>query len=167
MFFCSEQLLSHKSNGSEDSSSLDSSANTEPVKYCNGNLSLPIFSKEKVVLKPIEVATLLFGKDTVPPAKVCTVQPLRVQEHATFIVNLPSLKLTSDVKCDDIGIWNNNSNDKFFFKVSWTDDLEVEILRAKNGGKNHAVLKREYYTLKHDNDFRKRIDFLYCKFKNF
>ena len=125
---------------------------------------MPFFSKKKVVLKPVEVAALLFGKDTVPSVKVCTIQPLNVSEHGMFVVNLPSLKSTADIKCDDIGVWNNNSNDKFFFNVSWTDDLTLDISRAEKGGQKQAMLKREYYTLKHDNDFRKRIDFMYRKY---
>ena len=87
-----------------------------------------------------------------------------MHEHGTFIVNLPSLKSTTDVKCDDNGIWNNNSNDKFFFDVNWADDLTVDVSRAEKGGQKRAMLKREYYTLKHDNDFRKRIDFMYRKY---
>ena len=108
----------------------------------------------------MEVATLLFGKDTVPPTKVCTIQPLNVHDLGMFIVNLASLKSTADVNCDDIGVWNNN--DKFFFNVSWADDLTPDISWAERGGQKPAMLKRVYCTLKHDNEFRKRIDFLYC-----
>lgn len=104
--FCSKKPSRHKSSDRENSSCLDTSGATEPVEYCN--LSVPFLSKKKVVLKPIEVAAFLFGKDTVPSVR------FQVHEHGTFIVNLPSLKSTTDVKCDDIVIWNNNSNDKFF-----------------------------------------------------
>ena len=108
---------------------------------------------------------LLLGEDTIPSVKVCTTQPLHVSEHGTFIINLSSLKSTSDVKCDDIGVWNNNSNDKFYFHLNVADDLTIEVTQAvEKDGSRCAVLKREYYTLKHDKDFRKRIDLLYCKY---
>lgn len=50
-------FFSKESSNSSDTS-LDTCTSTEAVEYCNGNLSIP-----KVVLKPMEVAALLFGKD--------------------------------------------------------------------------------------------------------
>jgi serine/threonine protein kinase len=129
-----------------------------------GTPAFPLFSKARSVLKPVAVVEMLLSKDGIPPSKVCTVQPLQVCHQGTFFVNLTSLKSTQDLKCDDVGVWINNSHDKFYFNVTWTDDFSADVLQVKSSGPKTATLKREYFTLKHDSDFKKRIDYLYCKF---
>ena len=60
-------------------------------------------------------------------------------------MDLNSLKDSQDMKCDDMGVWKNNSSNKFTMDVSANETI---------------VLKREYFSLKdeiHD-DVQKRID---------
>ena len=88
-------------------------------------------------------------------------QPLEVYHHATFLVDLEALPSTQDIKCDDVGNWRNNSNDKFYFSVEWMDDNSAQVTAAESSDPDVATLKREYYMQKHDNDFKKRIDILF------
>ncbi len=75
-------------------------------------------------------------------------QPLRVEHHRSFIVDLQALRTIKDIKCDDMGRWKNNSSDKFYFRIETDDDgaLSVNMVDQNCSG-NVAVLKREYYSL--------------------
>ena len=68
---------------------------------------------------------------------------------------------TQDIKCDDVGNWRNNSNDKFYFSVECMDENSAQVTAAESSDPDVATLKREYYMLKHDNGFKKRIDILF------
>ena len=111
-------------------------------------------------MKPKTVVTTLLQKDVPSSSKVCSIQPLEVYHHATFLVDLEALPSTQDIKCDDVGNWRNNSNDKFYFSVEWMDDNSAQVTAAESSNPDVATLKREYCMLKHD-DFKKRINILF------
>ena len=92
--------------------------------------------------------------------KICTRQPLEVYHHATFLVDLEALPSAQDIKCDDVGNWRTSSNDKFYFTLEAVDGSSTRVIAAESSDTDVATLGRKYYMLKHDNDFRKRIDFL-------
>ncbi len=143
---------------------LNSSVNNdeESIECYNGNNQLPVFTKDPIVLRPHEVMELLVEKKGFPACKVCTSQPLHVEHHRTFIVDLDSLKNTDDVKCDDMGGWKNNSSHKFPFKVRKSENDERLLVSPTNdkSDQNNVILKREYFSLRHDtfDDVMKRID---------
>ena len=41
------------------------------------------------------------------------------------------------------------------------DDNSAQVTAAESSDPDVATVKREYYMLKHDNDFKKRIDILF------
>ena len=137
----------------------ETSADEESIEFYNGNKALPVMSKNREVMPPKTVVSTLLQKDLTSSSKVCSIQPLEVYHHATFLVDLEALPSTQDIKCDDVGIWRNNSNDNFYFNLEWMNDDAV-VTAAELGDPNVAMLKREYYMLKHDKDFKKRIDTL-------
>ena len=102
---------------------------------------------------------------SVPSALVCTHQPLRVEHHISFIVDLDSLKSNGDVKCDDAGCWQNNSNSKFGFARVGDEWILQRNDRAHDSNEK-CVLKREYFVLQdgNENDVRKRIDTIIGKY---
>lgn len=97
-------------------------------------------------------------------AIVCTRQPLRVQHHATFIVDLESLKSREDIKCDDCGSWRSNSNTKYQFTKKYNAWFQIEKDESQKEGES-LTLKRDYFVLRGDTDFRRRIDTIICKLK--
>ena len=111
-------------------------------------------------MKPKRAVSTLLQNDLPSSPKICTRQPLEVYHHATFLVDLEALPSAQDIKCDDVGNWRNNSNDKFYFTLEAMDDNSTRVIAAESSDTDVATLRREYYMLKHDNDFRKRIDFL-------
>ena len=111
-------------------------------------------------MKPKRAVSTLLQKDLPSSPKICTRQPLEVYHHATFLVDLEALPSAQDIKCDDVGNWRNNSNDKFYFTLEAMDDNSTRVIAAESSDTDVATLRREYYMLKHDNDSRKRIDFL-------
>ena len=138
--------------------------------YC-GNQHLPVFTKDPIVLRPLEVMKILVEKKGFLASKVCTSQPLHVEHHRTFIVDLNSLTNDNDVKCDDMGSWKNNSSHKFYFRVRKSENdesLRVSPTNDKSDASN-VILKREYFSLRHDpfDDVRKRIDTILRKLRYF
>ena len=128
---------------------------------------MPVFTKEKATLRPVEVVALLMAS-SVSSEKVCSMQPLRVEHHRSFVVDLQALRSVNDVKCDDMGSWRNNSSDKFYFEIDVDDDgdLILEMVgKTFFGGENVVALKREYYSLNDGihNDMRRRIDTIESK----
>ena len=77
-------------------------------------------------------------------------------QYALFhtVVDLEALPSTQDVKCDDVGNWRNNSNEKSYFNVEWMDENSAQVTAAESSDPDVATLKREYYMLKHDNDLK-------------
>jgi hypothetical protein len=99
------------------SSNSDEQVGTNEIEFYNGNPNLPVYSKEKKILSPAQTVRLLQAKDTFSHAKVCQRQPLQIEHHRSFLINLKALKSVGDVKCDDMGAWRNNSSSKFKFKT--------------------------------------------------
>ena len=92
-------------------------------------------------------------------------QPLQVEHHCTFVVDMNSLASAKDIKCDDMGVWVNSGCHKFPFKVK-NEDSGVSVLLSSVKDRDSVFLKREYFKLKHDShdDVRKRIDIIIRKF---
>ena len=77
-------------------------------------------------------------------------QPLRVEHHRSFVVDLEALRSVSDVKCDNMGSWRNNSSDKFYFEIDADEDGDLivkMVYKTSSESKNVVVLNREYYTI--------------------
>ena len=142
---------------------------------------MPVFSRDPSVLKPEEVVDLLVKKKGLNnQLRVCRTQPLHVEHHCSFIVDLEALQNAADVKCDDMGAWKNNSSHKYYFQFghegdnvdNGSDDDDngndvTTIAPTKDrNAKNAITLKREYFALRHDihNDVRKRIDTILRKY---
>ncbi len=85
----------------------------EHMQLYHGNLSLPVYTKNKQVLSPEDVTCLLMDVDD--QSKVCKVPPTGIANNVTFLVDLQRLKSESNIKCNDMGNWRNNSNKKFTF----------------------------------------------------
>ena len=147
-----------------ETDSKTSSASIEATEYYRGNQNYPVFSASKKMLSPEETVKLLTEKEAFELGQVCKKQPLLVEHHRTFIVDLASLKSQKDIKCDDMGTWRNNSSNKFCCNVEWDDDGKIEnmtVVKSKNKNQDCTfTLKREYFKLNHDvhDDVRKRID---------
>ena len=155
----SQNCSSQKRLETDSESSTDS---TEAMEFYRGNLNYPVFSASKRMLSPEETVKLLTEKGAFECVQVCKQQPLLVEHHRTFIVDLAALKSAKDIKCDDMGTWRNNSANKFSYNVEWGDDGKVENMTVvKNRNEDSMfTLKREYFQLNHDvhEDVRKRID---------
>lgn len=94
-----------------------------------------------------EIKLYVCFRDLHSSSKVCSIQPLEVYHHATFLVDLEALPSTQDLKCDDVGNWRSNSNDKFYFSVEWMDDNFAQVTAAKSSYPDVVTLKRQYYML--------------------
>lgn len=145
------------------STSTTSTHEDDPLEYYNSNQRLPVYTKDRQVLKPEEVVDILMEKIEFLESRgqVCTCQPLLIQHHRTFIVDMKALGDDNDVKCDDMGSWRNNSCNKYNFESNVKDYTAIN-----NGLPNIVTLKRDYFSLKHDvyDDVRKRIDTLFREY---
>ena len=62
----------------------------EHIELYHGNPSLPVYTKNKQVLSPEDVTSLLMGVDN--ESKVCKVPPTAIANNVTFLVDLQGLK---------------------------------------------------------------------------
>ena len=150
----------------EDSTSTESE---DEVTYYNGDLQMPIFSLNRSVLSPDDVIGVLHNVEhTLDTSRVYQCQPIGVERHCSFIVDLHSLKSCDDIKCDDVGSWQNNSCNKFqFVHHNGAFKLVEKDFLKELGMEEVSTLKRSYYSLKDDGgDFRRRIDTIYCKYQS-
>ena len=77
-------------------------------------------------------------------SKVCTSQPLHVEHHRTFIVDMNSLLNVKDIKCDDMRVWINNSCHKLHFNVMKDEtDMTISATKLKTGD-NVVTLKSTF-----------------------
>ena len=123
---------------------------------------MPVFTKEKSTLRPVEVVALLMGS-SIENERICSMQPLKVERHRSFLVDLEALRSVNDVKCDDMGSRRNDSSDKFYFEIDADEDgdsIVKMVDKTSSESENVVALKREYYSLNDGihNDMRRRID---------
>ena len=125
---------------------------------------MPIFSLNGSVLSPVDVIDVPIISNTLCTLRACQRQPIGVERHCSFIVDLHSLKSCNDIKCDDVGSWENNSCNKFqFVHHNGAFKLVEKDFLKELGMDEVSTLKRSYYSLKDDGgDFRRRIDTIYC-----
>ena len=155
-------------NNIEETNSESCTSDYEEIEYYRENPAYPIYSKSNKVLSPEETVHLLMDDGALKLSKVCHKQPLLVEHHRTFVVDISSLASQKDIKCDDMGAWRNNSSHKYPFSIEFEENGKVGDITAvsKNCSNRSITLKREYFQLKHDihDDVRKRIDTIIGKF---
>lgn len=139
----------------------ETNADEESIQFYSGNKAQPLFPNKPEVVKPKTAVTTLLQKDLASSSKVCSIRPFHVYHYATFLVDLEALPSTQDIKCDDVENWRNDSNDKLYFSVEWMDNNSAQMTAAESSDPDVATLKREYHMLKHDNDFKKKMDILF------
>lgn len=152
-----------KCSSDEESDSSSEDEAFRVTEYYKDNPKLPVYTKSAEVLGPLTVVKLLRSVGTLLPISVaCIQQPIHVEHHRTFIVDIEALKSIEDLKCDDCGCWLNNSNKKFCFVVDKGGNVFKDVSKETNGPAA-VTLKREYFCLKDGilNDFRKKIDVIY------
>lgn len=105
---------------------------------------------------------LLMNDGDLVLSKVCHEQPLLVEHHCTFIVDISSLPSQKDIKCNGMGAWRNNSSHKYAFSIEFGENGKVGNIAAVNkiSSDPSITLNFNYFQLKHDiyDDVRKRID---------
>ena len=118
----------------------------EEIQFYGGNSALPMYSKSKKVLSPGETVGLLTDRGAFHLSKVSHRQPLQVQHHRTFIVDLTSLQSPEDVKCD-MGSWRNKSSSKFTFDAEGQEG-QIKMLTPVRKGRPQKFCdpeKRVFY----------------------
>ena len=83
-------------------------------------------------MNPERAVSTLLQKDLPSSPRICTIQPIEVYHHATFLVDLEALPSTQDIKCDDVGNWRNNSNNRFYFTLEAMDDNSTRVTAAES-----------------------------------
>ena len=70
-----------------------------------------------------ELITVLLNPPN--PYKVCSTQPLSVQQNATFLVNCNRLQSYKDLSADDNGAWEPTGKPCVWFKIIFDKDSSV------------------------------------------
>lgn len=135
-FFCRIKDSAGKRGDGEETN-----ADKESIQFYNGNKALPLFSNKPEGMTPKSVVTTRLQKPS--SSKVCSIHPLKVYHHAIFLVDLEALPSAQDIKCNDVGNWRNNSNDKFYFSVEWMDDNSALVTAAESGKPDVGHITKE------------------------
>ena len=71
-----------------------------------------------------EVITILFDPD-LNTYKICKAQPTDIAHNTVFVVDLPKLRCTKDLYCDDMGSWRCNGIYKSRIEVDFTGYITI------------------------------------------
>ena len=92
--------------------------------------------------------------------RVCTRQPISVEQNRLFVVDLRCLEKPKDVMCDDMGSWVSNGDYTAWVVVD--EDGAVDTVRSltKPATEGMYFVRRKYYTLKGCPDFNRIVFFV-------
>ena len=94
-------------------------------------------------------------------SKVCSMQPVNVENNAVFIVDLGKLKTVKDLYCDDMGSWQYNG-----VYQSWLEVDENGFISTLGKNKpsqpapNTYYITKKYFVHKSSRDLRKIVAIL-------
>ena len=108
-----------------------------------------------------ELARVLLT-DSIPKQKLCTKQPVRVCNNATFVVDLNSLDHHQDIRADENGVWIRKGSPVAYVSVH-TKDTQTKIFRRTSMGNhpNHFKITRICYRHSSSPDFQRIITTAY------
>ena len=107
---------------------------------------MPIYSRPMSGYPVGDLVKILLKSD-MAGRKVCTVQPLGVNENAAFIIDVECVD-HQDLKADDLGLWRSTGTKKSYFRFSPDGTLRVSEKRPRSIPSTYYVLTRRYYTHK-------------------
>ena len=79
----------------------------EDDDFYHDNPKLPIYSRTSVRLDTHNIVNAVLDPE-LKEDKVCSMQPIDVENNAVFIVDLGKLGTLKDLYCDDMGSWQYN-----------------------------------------------------------
>uniref|UniRef100_A0A1X7SN02 Uncharacterized protein n=1 Tax=Amphimedon queenslandica TaxID=400682 RepID=A0A1X7SN02_AMPQE len=86
----------------------------------------PIYETPLSTYKCEEIIEILLNKN-IDEKKVCHERPRHIEESATFVINLDSLRHPDDVKKDDFGKWKYSGSHLQSFLFSETENGDIEV----------------------------------------
>lgn len=137
----------------------------DEVDYFMQNPKLPIFSRSTKRKSAEELMSVLLNSPN--PQKLCSAQPLSVQENATFLVNCSKLESCKDLSSDDNGAWEATGKPCTWFKILFDNKQVSKIhrLEKKPAVKSSRVFSLYRYYSRHSSsrDFKRMIATVYGK----
>ena len=131
----------------------------DEVEYFMQNPKLPIFSHSTKRISAEELISVLLNSPN--PQKLCSAQPLSVQENATFLVNCSELESYKDLSSDDNGAWEATGKPCTWFKILFDNKQVSKIhrLEKKPAVKSSKVFSLYRYYSRHasSRDFKRMI----------
>lgn len=133
--------------------------------YLHGDKSLPIYGTFSDGCTYSEAVTILLNPDE---NRICTNQPIHVDQNCTFVVDLNSLENPDDVKSDDCGHWIHNGRKSTRVAVSIKREKVVSVkcttkLKPPDENSKCFTLVRIYYYHDPHEDFKRTFYFLFCE----
>ena len=91
----------------------------------------------------ISILKLLLSLD---PSFICARVPCSVARNCSYVVNLNVLEDPEDIKCDDMGAWNQSKcATKFYEAAEDSPDGDIEISRVyEDNERTYKVVRRPY-----------------------
>ena len=115
-----------------------------PAFYQNDR-ELPVYSLTTSGYPASELARILMDK-SISSERVCHIQPIGVNETATFIVDIDDVPF-SDLKADDLGVWVPKGTKSVYFTKSANGTIRMAPGKPSHSERScYLVLTRRYYT---------------------
>ena len=125
--------------------------------FLHGDENLPIYGTQSSGCTYAEAVWILLNADK---SRICSKQPILVQQNYIFVVNLKLLEDPDDIKSDDCGHWVHNGRKSTRVAV-WLKSGEVVCVKSTNTSvppdENSKVytLVRTYYSQDPNQDFKR------------
>ncbi len=100
----------------------DVKVKAETVYHCDQH-DLPVFGCQRKRITTAEALNILLDPN-LDRQKVCTSQPVAIEQNRLFVVDLSHLDKPKDLLCDDVGSWICDGNYTSWVKVDELGDVD-------------------------------------------
>ena len=128
------------------------------------NPKLPVYSRTSARLDTHNIVNALLDPE-LEESKVCSMQPVNVENNAVFIVDLGKLTSVKDLYCDDMGSWQYNGVYHSWLEVDETGFIStLGKSKPSQPGPNTYYITKKYFVHKSSRDLRKIVAILSGKY---
>jgi len=119
----------------------------QQVTYFKDDHSLPIYASLDSGY-PVHMLVDALMTSSMPPERVCTVQPLGVSQNAAFVVDVDEIDF-EDLKADDLGSWKGTGTKRTHFRVLSSGAIKYSQKKPDaSWSTQYLLLTRRYYVHK-------------------
>ncbi len=110
----------------------------------NGDALTPVFAWQASAFSWQEIIRILAYEHQ--PEKLCVQPPVNISNNVSFLIDNAKIKHESDIRCDDMGVWNCTGSPKLYLTLVY--DLDGKANSARKCEEKPDALSSEFFVLK-------------------